>query len=169
MTLRERVGVRGVCKDLLGQQFGRLLVIERTENNKWGRAVWICKCSCGNIVKVKGNSLLLHKTKSCGCLRRDTARESNLGEKANTWNGGKSTDGNGYIRILAKDHPHANARGYVMEHILIAERALGEYLPEGSVIHHINGVRDDNRLENLWWFPSRSEHVAHHHKIRKTR
>lgn len=55
-------------KDLTGQKFGRLTVIKRVENNKWGRAQWLCQCECGNTTILTGNALLRGNTKSCGCL-----------------------------------------------------------------------------------------------------
>lgn len=54
-------------KDLTGQKFGRLTVLERSESNKDGRAQWLCLCECGEI-KVKLGKLLLNgHCKSCGC------------------------------------------------------------------------------------------------------
>lgn len=65
-------------KNLLGQRFGRLIVIKRAENNKYGQAMWICKCDCGKITKpINGNSLRNGATKSCGCLRKETVKEHN--------------------------------------------------------------------------------------------
>ena len=57
-------------KDMTGQQFGCLLVLEPTEERSAESVVWRCKClSCGSIIKVRGSSLRNGHTQSCGCLR----------------------------------------------------------------------------------------------------
>lgn len=55
----------------------------------------------------------------------------------------------GYVRVYCPMHPEANSRGYVYEHRVIAEQALGRRLQENEVVHHRNGKRWDNRPENL--------------------
>ena len=55
----------------------------------------------------------------------------------------------GYILIHQPDHPRASKKGYVFEHLLNWEQAHNKPLPEGWVIHHLNGIRSDNRPVNL--------------------
>lgn len=58
---------------------------------------------------------------------------------------------NGYIMVFQKGHPRAQGNGgnYVFEHILVMEKLLGRHLITGENVHHKNGVRDDNSVDNL--------------------
>jgi len=60
-------------KDITGQVFGRLTAVEYNGNNKHRQAVWLCKCECGNEITTEASSLKSGKTKSCGCLNRETS------------------------------------------------------------------------------------------------
>ena len=64
------------------------------------------------------------------------------------WKGGKPKHVMGYTLLYCPKHPRA-CNNYVLEHIVVWEKAHGKPLPVGYVIHHVNGVRDDNRIENL--------------------
>jgi hypothetical protein len=72
------------------------------------------------------------------------------GEASGTWRGGRTRTKAGYVMRLARDHPRAPSNsGYVFEHILVMEQMLGRFLLEDENVHHLNGVKDDNRPENL--------------------
>ena len=59
------------------------------------------------------------------------------GAKPHNWNGGLSTGrGDGYVDIFIPSHHRAHGHGYVFEHTLIAEQALGKPVPREAVIHH---------------------------------
>lgn len=63
---------------------------------------------------------------------------------------GRSRNGNGYIVLSGHyDHPNANNRGLVLEHTKVMTEILGRPLRPGENVHHKNGIRDDNRPENL--------------------
>jgi hypothetical protein len=55
--------------DLVGNTYGRLLVVERDEAKVGKHSYFICQCSCGNVVPVRGTQLVQEITKSCGCLK----------------------------------------------------------------------------------------------------
>lgn len=60
--------------NITGKVFGRLTAVERVKNDRHGRTMWLCLCSCGSEVKVLAYSLRSGHSKSCGCLKRDLAR-----------------------------------------------------------------------------------------------
>lgn len=68
----------------------------------------------------------------------------------------------GYKTILKRDHPHATKPNfYIKEHRLVMEKKLGRYLKKDEMVHHINGVKTDNRPSNLVVL-TRSAHSRHH-------
>lgn len=72
------------------------------------------------------------------------------GEDHPNWKGGRHVDKNGYVALSGhQGHPNANAGGQIFEHILVMSEHLGRPLLPGENVHHKNGVRDDNRIENL--------------------
>lgn len=71
--------------------------------------------------------------------------------------GGRTRHKKGYLLLRVPDHPRASG-GYVFEHILVMEKQLGRYLRPDETVHHVNGVKDDNRPTNLelWLRPQPS-------------
>jgi hypothetical protein len=72
---RQTAGAR-FFKNLVGRQFGRLVILAEAGRNKYGGVTWLCRCDCGNEVVVSSNTLKQGHTRSCGCLHRDMMRET---------------------------------------------------------------------------------------------
>ena len=105
----------------------------------------------------------IHHKDSCPSCGKDMVRRANLckscenktrverykGKSNPNWKEGKSRGG-GYVHVRIKSGSPGKGKGafYRGEHIVIWEQVNGP-LPKGWVIHHLNGVKDDNRIENL--------------------
>lgn len=129
---------------------------QREVGDKWGvsqRVVW--------------KALL----KSGIASRRATARTQRL-ERNNNWKGGrilqavkperKGFADSGYFYIYRPEHPNAQKRGYVAEHIVVALEAKGlNRLPRGFCVHHINLQKQDNAASNLAICDHRTHQLYH--------
>ena len=77
-----------------------------------------------------------------------------------SWKGGRIRDKQGYVLVLLPDHPQANRQGYVREHRLVMEQALGRFLTREEVVHHRDNDPGNNDPDNLELFGSNAEHLA---------
>lgn len=101
------------------------------------------------------------------CSQICAARSTNLrGEDHPRWRGGRYITSHGYVYVLHAEHPRANRQGYVYEHILVAEKSLGRPIASEQDVHHINGIPNDNRPENLIVM-IHGRHRAHHNTGKK--
>lgn len=140
-----------------------------------------CECGCGALASPGKRFLVGHSSRGRKMSEagRQKLREANSGERnhhygkrSTNWKGGRTTTPAGYIAVWAPDHPRARGR-YLLEHRLLVEQDLQandpgseyldaeDYLHRGVDVHHVNGVKNDNRLTNLqpMW---RSEHTRVH-------
>jgi len=122
-----------------------------------GHDYGLCR-KCGKIHKhPKGMLGKIHTNK----LKNKWGKERKA-EKHPNWKGGKIIVG-GYIYVYSPNHPNATKDKYVCEHRLIMEKCLGRFLHPKEVIHHKNGNKQDNRIENLDLFYSAGKHAVKCH------
>jgi len=84
-----------------------------------------------------------------------------FGDNNHAWHGGRIVDKTGYTLVYCPEHPYANSGGYVREHRLVMECYLGRLLHRYEVVHHRNGDRSDNSLDNLELFETNALHLKH--------
>jgi len=88
--------------------------------------------------------------------------KNRLAENHPNWKNGRTKTLRGYVYILRPNHPFANKSGHVMEHRLVMELNLVRFLNPSEVVHHLNHILDDNRIENLMLFKNEQEHMKFH-------
>jgi len=108
-----------------------------------------CQCGCGGKTnKVKWSEIKEGYKK--GDYRRFVFGHyfRLKGTQSVSWKGGIEKGKNGRIRIYQPDYENGGKKR-TFRYRLKVEKLLGKPLPEKAIVHHVNGVRDDNRIENL--------------------
>jgi hypothetical protein len=141
--------------EFLGRCFGMLTVVRRAEN-VGNASAWECRCECGVLTIVRGYCLR-DGQRSCGCILQKSGQDWRLknsarGSRSPRWKGGRYYGRGGYVFLTNPEYPgkpigvsYWKAR----EHVVVMSRHMGRSLTPDETVHHKNGVRDDNRLENL--------------------
>lgn len=90
------------------------------------------------------------------------------GTKDKRWKGGSYVNKDKGVMIMMKNHPrvkhHSNNKKYIGEHVWVMEKHLGRFLTKNEVVHHINGNKGDNRIENLQILTPSLHKTIHHLK-----
>lgn len=128
-------------------------------NRKPPKPAKLCRCGCGQPATPGRNYISGHN----GRVRFVPERGGMIA--------------NGYSKVPARDHPFADADGYVLEHRLVAEHTLRmndpdsaflvplgnrTYLDPAAIVHHVDGVCANNEATNLRVM-TRADHTALHH------
>lgn len=93
--------------DLTGKRYDRLLVLAKTEKrSSSGCVMWLCRCDCGKVKNVSGQSLTSSNTRSCGCLSKEHAAKLNSVELS-----GKVF---GYLTAVEKTEFRTKSGGHVI-------------------------------------------------------
>jgi hypothetical protein len=133
---------------------------------------WACE-DCGKerwvrLLNSKPRNKICHH---CACLRgARTPKPWMIRERNHRWKGGRYKNRNGYIMVrlirgdffwsMTQKNKHPKGRGVVAEHRLIMARHLKRCLLPWEVVHHRNGIKDDNRIENLELLPTSKLHLV---------
>ena len=115
--------------------------------NKKGEPYSKCHAACANSKRMAGQK----------------------GDKSIAWHGGISVRPDGYVKLYNPNYPRADSNGYVLEHIYIWEQVNNRQLPDSWVIHHLNGIKNDNRPENLLALPEKKHRLVLSEKSKRIR
>ena len=115
----------------------------RSDNSN--KLIWSACETCG---KERWRALVNGKPKNTSCHRC-----SQIGSNNSRWTGGKQRHNKGYITVKLQPDDFffsmTHQYGYVMEHRLVIAKHIGRCLHSWEIVHHRNGIKDDNRLENI--------------------
>lgn len=130
--------------------------VKGKKNPNWKGGKIKCKCHvCGDFYfvfkckTVEGRSK--YCSKRCQYLRHPHS---------------PTRDSHGYMWLFKPNHPHSTTNGYIREHRYVIEQEIGRFLSPKEVVHHKNGIKSDNRIENLQLFENKGKHMSYHHSVK---
>ena len=109
----------------------------------------VCECGCGELINTYDKKGRFRRFKHLHHCR--------LSIKQKIIN-------RGYFAISSPTHPLRDNTNRVYEHRLVMEKRLGRYLKRTEQVHHINGNKLDNRIENLYLFPNGKLHKSYEYR-----
>lgn len=152
--------------DISGHKFGRLTVVQRVENDKYGNVMWFCICECGKYKNVLGTDLRQGKVRSCGCLHseitRDKSRKQNIYDLTKEYGIGLTYNTNQEFYFDLDDFDKIkeycwleSGQGYIIAHNIYGKSPQNVRMHrlvtdnKFQIVDHINLKRYDNRKCNL--------------------
>lgn len=163
-------------KDIAGQKFGKLTVVKRAENDKYGNAVWFCECDCGGSINVLGTNLRGGIVRSCGCLHAEVMREvkhkQNVYDLTNEYGIGYTYNTNQESYFDIEDYEKIkdfcwleNDQGYIIASNILGDSPKNVRLHrlvtdfKYKVVDHKNLKRFDNRKNNLRYATKQTNNI----------
>jgi hypothetical protein len=128
-----------------------------------------CFCGCGEKTPIATRNKPERGYYAGQHVRYIRGHQVRTGSENPRWKGGKIVRSDGYIEVFAPNHPDRNGKGYILEHRLVMEKKIGRRLTKKERVHHINGIKSDNRPRNLVLLRSQSEHIKGHDYLGKWR
>lgn len=125
--------------------------------------------NCNEEFNARADEIKRGNGKYCSrdCFNQTLRNGKRAGANHPRWKGGKYITYHGYIKVWSPGHPNADKNGRVLEHRLVIEQNLGRYLLPHEVIHHVDGNKINNHIENLMVFESNIKHKGWHKKQRE--
>lgn len=144
------------------------------KKNIYRKYIWFACAHCGKLswqaLRLSTSQPRCSLCQSCGCkLSHNMGRHPGRGKENPAWRGGRSVNIHGYVMVYVDANDFfASMRGsgtnYILEHRLVMAKYLGRCLQQWELVHHKNGIKADNRIENLELTGNIGEHSTAHNK-----
>lgn len=142
----------------IGRQYGNGYIWHACQG--CGKERWV------DLIRQKPNHVLC-----CSCAGKSKKYKNPVGVAHPNWKGGRIKENDGYVKtkVYLDDfyYPMAVKKGYVLEHRLVMAKHLDRCLYSWEIVHHKNGIKDDNRIENLE-LTKMGSHIHEHGKGYRT-